>query len=260
MGRLISNLTHYNIMKNKKYLLASSAATIALLVASPVLADSGPGKSGDGLHFGLGSIVRLLAHDRHDGDQGDKQDKKDHGDRGGNATSTANSSVTISGTIAAISGSQITVSAQGGTTYIVDASGAELKGGVSAAVLGDLRVGDTVSVHGKLNGSAIVASSLRDFSLSQRAFLTAIGAAGAGVVTAINGSSFTLKSFASPSTTVTTDASTTYKFNGQATSSSALSVGSKVLVAGTSTNAGIAASVVSIWNLSIDFLRHLFFR
>src|SRR3989338_7956434 len=63
-GRLVSN-QHQNIMKTTKYVLASSAVSLALLVAVPVLADSdnrGPSLRGDH-DIGLGAAVRLIAQD-----------------------------------------------------------------------------------------------------------------------------------------------------------------------------------------------------
>ena len=192
-GRLVSN-QHQNIMKKTIYALASSAAVVALLAATPALADSDRGlRFGDDHDIGIGAVVRLLAKDGgHDGigatvrelakQQRDRHDDDDDndGDRG---------------------------------------------------------------KHG------------------QRAFLNAIGAAGAGVVTSVTGPTFTIDSIgAQTTTTVTTNGSTTYLLNGQATTSNALSVGSKVFVSGTTTSAtSITASIVSIWNSGISFLRHLIF-
>ena len=183
-------------MKTTKYVLASSAVTLALLVAAPVLADSDNRghRSDDDRDLGLGAVVRLIAQDydhrgigetvrelakqqrdRHDDDDDNDGDRGEHG---------------------------------------------------------------------------------------QRAFLNAIGAAGAGVVTSVSGSTFTINPIgAQTTTTVTTNASTTYLLNGQATTSNALSVGSNVFVSGTTTSdTSITASIVSIWNSGIGFLRHLIFR
>ncbi|MCX6819888.1 MAG: DUF5666 domain-containing protein [Candidatus Adlerbacteria bacterium] len=91
-------------------------------------------------------------------------------------------------------------------------------------------------------------------------FLAAIGAAGAGVVTSVNGSTVTLKSFGTKATTtVTTNASTVYKVNGQATTSAAVAAGSHVIVTGT-TNAdtSITASIISIFTGWFGFFKHLF--
>ena len=254
-------------MKTTKYVLASSAVTLALLVAAPVLADSdhrGSWQKGDS-EFRAGVLTRLFHSDNRDNEHRnenadrDKRDREDRDERR-SATSTLNSSVVIVGTISAINGSQLTVTGNNGTTYTVDAANAALNGSLGAVVLGDLRVGDTIVVRGKLNGTALTANTIRDISLAQRLFVSTIGATGAGVVTSISGNTFTINPIGNgATTTVTTNASTTYKVNGQATTSSALAVGSNVIIGGTSTSdTSITASLVSIWNIGLGFLRHLF--
>ena len=65
-----------------------------------------------------------------------------------------------------------------------------------------------------------------------------------GVVTAVNGSVFTIDTFgAKGTTTVTTDADTIFKLRGGATSTAGLSVGSKVLLHGTTTATSTAGDI-----------------
>ena len=98
---------------------------------------------------------------------------------------------------------------------------------------------------------------IHDKSAASAAFLSAIGAAGAGVVTSVDGSTFTIKSLGTHSTTtVTTNASTTYKVNGVATTSSALKVGSRAFIFGSTDSTGISASLVSILNIGVGFFKH----
>lgn len=256
-------------MKKITYALASSAAVMALLVATPVLAHSdnrGPSLDGDG-HFGIGVLTRLFDdnRDRRDGDREDNRgpgraarvdDDRDREER--------EDKVTIAGTITAINGSQISVISvlrANGTAVTVDASDATLSGNGNVDVtLADLRVGDRLVVRGELDDGVIEADTIRDVSLAQRIFVSAIGAAGAGVVTSISGNTFTINPIGNGTlTSVTTNASTTFKVNGQATTSDALAVGSNVIVTGTSTSdTSISASIVHILNLSLDFLRHFF--
>ncbi len=95
--------------------------------------------------------------------------------------------------------------------------------------------------------------------ITKEAFLSAIGAAGAGVVTSVQGSAFTLAPFGThATTTVETNASTTYKVNGVATTSSAVAVGSRAIVFGTTDSDGITASFVSILNIGFGWLKHFF--
>ena len=74
----------------------------------------------------------------------------------------------------------------------------------------------------------------------------------AGIVTSIDGVLFTIDPFgAKATTTVTTNSDTVFKVKGEATSSSALEVGSKVIVVGTTTASSdsgdsFTASIVKI--------------
>ncbi|MBI5644646.1 hypothetical protein HY970_00955 [Candidatus Kaiserbacteria bacterium] len=85
----------------------------------------------------------------------------------------------------------------------------------------------------------------------------------AGIVTRFDGSTFLIDPFGKlGTTTVTTNASTTFKVRDHATSSAALHVGSHVIVIGplsTSTNT-IAANSVIILNAGWGWLKHFFLR
>ncbi len=94
--------------------------------------------------------------------------------------------------------------------------------------------------------------------------------AAVGVVTAINGSTFTIDPVGNrASTTVSTNSTTVFRLNGNATTSSALEVGSRVALIGmpasstgatSSPQASIEASVVSILNKGFGFFKHFFLR
>ncbi|MFA7309781.1 MAG: DUF5666 domain-containing protein, partial [Candidatus Paceibacterota bacterium] len=227
--------------------------------------DSGSSfNKGDG-NFGIGSFVKsLVQHD--DGDRGSKGKDDDRDDDRGKATSTKEHADKsgIVGTVSAISGSTITVTSKDGVTYTVNASGATLAGSEGTSfTLADVKVGDKVNVRGTVSGTTVTATKIVDGRIRARNFLDAIGAVGAGIVSSINGSSFTLSPSvgSSSTTTVSTNASTTYRVNGSATTSNALVVGSRVLVQGTSTSdTSITASLVSIFTNGFGFLKHLFVR
>lgn len=229
-------------MKITRYLIASSAVALSLLVASPALADSQVslnGSVGSNSYLGLhhDSVARL--HDNRDGN--------------------AHSKVTIAGTVSAINGSTLTLAGRNGTTYAITVASALISNHNETIALSEIQVGDMLVVKGTISGSTITASKIRDTSFARRAFLSAIGAADAGVVTSINGSLFTLGSFGtSGTTTIATNASTTYKVNGVATTSSALAVGSRLIVFGTPDSTGITASLVSILNAGFGFMVHFF--
>lgn len=235
-------------MKITRYLIGSSAVALSLLVASPVLAHSSIATNGSvntdtGLHLGL---VKHVSND-HDSEKDEKSEERKDGE------------VKIAGTVSAVTGSTITLLGKNGTTYTVNAANAKISDRNDVGVIGNVMVGDTLVVKGALSGSVITAEKIRDVSFVKRSALSAIGAAGAGVITSINGSVFTLSSFGKQgTTTVTTNASTTWKVNGAATSSTALSVGSRAIVFGTANGTGVNASLVSILNVGLGFFKHLF--
>jgi len=78
-------------------------------------------------------------------------------------TITGNGQPVVAGTVSTISGSTITITNKSNVTYTIDASSAKFqKAGVSAAVLSNIAVGDSVIVQGTVNGTAIVAVSVID--------------------------------------------------------------------------------------------------
>ncbi len=259
-GDSLSNVTLKH-MKTTRYLLASSVAMMTLLVASPALADSKVSANGllqseghAGLNLGLG----LRSESGRSNDRDDSS--RDRDNQSSSHRENEDKKMTVSGTVSAVSGSTITLAGNNGITYTIDASNAEISDRNDASIIGNVAVGDTLIVKGKLNGTVITAKKIRDVTFVHRSFLSAIGAAGAGVVTSKSGSSFTLKSRGmSGTTTVTTNASTTYKVNGVATTSGALSVGSRAIVFGsTDSSGGITATIVSILNAGARFFVHLF--
>lgn len=263
-------------MKNIKYLFASGAVALLFAVA-PLLAsanegsvhvnasvkgDTNPGLHlGSWLHFGTdtGKSDMNKNHEAKDGDN-DRDDRD--GDKH-HSTTTPEGKTVVAGTVTSVSGSTITLQTKNGAVYSVNASGAVVFTSKDTAVtVADVRAGDTIVVRGTATGQTIMAEKIVDGALVSRVFLSALGVAGGGVITAVNGSTFTVKPFGTAATTtVTMDASTAYKINGQATTSSALSVGSHVLLTGTSTsNVSIAASIVNIFSAGFGFLKHLFVR
>jgi hypothetical protein len=76
---------------------------------------------------------------------------------------TGNGQPVIGGTIAAISGSSLTVTNKANVTYAVDASNATItKPGTTGATIANLAVGDTLVVQGSVNGTAVTASTIVD--------------------------------------------------------------------------------------------------
>ena len=84
----------------------------------------------------------------------------------------------------------------------------------------------------------------------------------AGKVQSVNGSSFVVSRSGKATTTVVTNSSTLFKVNGVATTSAALSAGSRVIVIGTTTATStsgntIEASLVLIFSKFAGFCKHL---
>lgn len=251
-------------MKKLHYYLATSTVAFALMAAAPLIASahSGLDNSSKGVtnikadteaHVGIG--INLDANIQH----------ILYGTPvPAHATSTpTNGPIATTAVVTAVNGSTLTVHAKGGTTYTVDAANAKLSlNDDNTLSLNEIQIGDTVHVKGTLDGSIITASAVADEAVEVRSVLSANGAAGAGVVTSINGSTFTIKPFGTKATTtVETNASTVYRVNGDLASSSALTVGSKVVLAGTNnTDASIGATIVGIFTAGFGFFKHLLFR
>ena len=259
---------------NKKILLAS-AVTIALLAATPALADEGKRDADRGLH--LGGIVKALVRDAHSTTTASTtkfgkivselahklKDDRDH-NRGKKDEHAATTTVSVTGTVFAINGTTITLTGKNGAAYTIQAGGAEIvNDGTLNLSVSDIRVGDTLTVKGPLSGGVVTATHITDKTAVQRAVLQRLNNIRVGVVSVVSGSEVTLDRFGTGTTSVTTNASTTFRINGQATTSSALAEGQLVIVAGQGSTVNgtdaITASVIYIIDRGLGFLKHLFF-
>lgn len=154
------------------------------------------------------------------------------------------SGVAVSGTVSAISGSSITLTAKNGIAYTVDASSAKLYRRFGAAMqISDMQNGDTLQIKGTVSGTSVAATEIRDQSLQAK------NGVFTGKVTAVSGSSFTLQA-GRGSQTVNTDSSTVFKKNGQADSNGIVDVtaGASVVVSGVwdRTNSNVTAKSVNV--------------
>jgi hypothetical protein len=171
---------------------------------------------------------------------------------------TLNASAAISGTLASISGSTLTITGENGSVYVVTTAGATINGSTDvAAQLSKFQVGDKLSVRGTVNGSSVTAVKITNKSLLSREHLTAFNGVRAGEVTAVNGSVITINRFGTGTTTVNTSASTFFMADGSATSSNAISLGSKILVFGPTTT-GVTDTIQASVVILIDHLKRLF--
>lgn len=188
------------------------------------------------------------------------------GSRGGThgMPSIANAKPAAIGTVTAVSGTTITVSAKGRggegaeTTYTVDASNATVlkKNGTGSAVSA-IVVGDTVVIQGAISGTSITAKMIRDGGPPQKprnkesdnAQAPPIQGNGkpviGGSVTAINSATLTVTN--KSNVTYTVDASSATVVKGRASSTLAgVAIGDNVLIQGTVNGNLVTASSIII--------------
>ncbi len=130
---------------------------------------------------------------------------------------------------------------------------ADISGSASVQGNDGFDVGQFIGAHLGLDARAGVSEDGDGNNDGHATSTTAVHAhAMGGVITSINGTTFTIDPFGPKSTTtVTTDGSTVFKTKGSATTSAALSVGDRVVVMGTTTATSttgdtVAASIVRL--------------
>ena len=222
-----------------------------------VLAHNNASTSG-----GIGSIVSMLAHRFHGDDQnGNDNDWDDHQGTSTPTTTPSMVSVNLVGTVSAVNGTTITLSGKNGATYSVNAASTTISGGGQARTLADIKVGDTLAIHGTLSGSTVTASAIVDKSYAKHV-LSSIDSLRAGIVTAVSGTGLTLQPFGAQSTTsISTNSSTTVYMKGGATTTGAIATGTNVLAFGTtstSTPNTFVASVIVVLGQGLLYLKDLF--
>jgi hypothetical protein len=170
----------------------------------------------------------------------------------------------VFGTVTAISGNSLTVSSKGfganatATTYTVDATSATVTKNGAASSLGNVAVGDMVSIQGTVSGTNVTATALRDGMMGRMGIKPGQHATSTkpasiiqgngqpvigGNVTAINGSSLTVTNKSNVTYTVDATNATIEKVN--ATSSvSNIAVGDNVIVQGTVNGTSVTAASV----------------
>jgi len=159
----------------------------------------------------------------------------------------------IYGTIASISGNTLTVTSKmgasgTGTTYTVDATNATVtKAGVISSV-SSIAVGDMVMVAGTINGTSVVATTIRDGVVGTKTPPVSIIKGNGqpvigGAVMAISGNILTVTNKSNVSYTVDVTNATIEKSNA-VSSVSAITVGDNVVVQGAINGNSVTASSV----------------
>jgi len=168
----------------------------------------------------------------------------------------------VLGTVSAISGTTLTVSAKMGppgqnqnaspTTYTVDASAAVVTKNGAASTLAAIAVGDTIMAQGTLSGTTLTATAIRDGMLKgmpgmrppEGAMLQGNGQpVVGGTVSAISGNTLTLGTKAGTSYSVDASAATVIK-QGATSTLAAIAAGDAVVVQGAVNGTAITASSI----------------
>jgi len=211
-------------MNTKKYisLVVALAAIGSLALAIPAFAQTAPTTGGRGGMMGRGGTPGIF------------------------------------GTVSAINGDTLTVNGSKGfgsnatnTTYTVDATNAKVTKSNATGAVSAIAVGDKVMVQGKINGTSVTATNIRDGVMPNGGARAGMGVA--GTVSAINGTSLTVTSKGRPTgssatatpITYTVDASSsTVTKNGTASSLSSIAVGDTVMVQGTVSGTSVTAKTI----------------
>jgi Domain of unknown function (DUF5666) len=165
------------------------------------------------------------------------------------ATTTKPKKISVSGTVASISGTTIMLTGKDGTSYTIDASKTRFtRRNADVMAISDIQTGDALTVAGTVTGANITAMMIRDTSMGTKRDHTT------GTITAVNGASFTLTTKANAALTVNTTSTTVIEkmIEGTNTKQPAtindLAVGENMLITGAVDSASntIDASIVRI--------------
>ena len=139
------------------------------------------------------------------------------------------------GTVSGINGTTITLASSNNKTYTVDVSKAKIMHGTLANIL----VGDKLDVFGQVNGTTVVARLVRDRSFEGRLFFS-------GAVTAVNGSTLTIKNKNNVTYTIDASRATVTKGvgAGKTVALSTVIVGDQVTVTGTLSGSTVNATSI----------------
>lgn len=157
----------------------------------------------------------------------------------------------VSGTVASVSGTTITLTGSDGKTYTVDASKASLEK-MQMITTADLQAGDTLNVHGIVDGTSVSAEHIMSGKLSEGRFgdgpgkFQGRGPGVIGTVSAVNGSTLTVLS--KNGTTYTVDATSAKVSKAESgakpigSTVAAIAIGDTVGVQGTITGTSVTAT------------------
>ncbi len=165
-----------------------------------------------------------------------------------------NGNTGVTGTVASVSGSTITVNAKKGkdattTTYTVNVGSATITKHGATSAIASIIVGDTVRVRGTVSGTTVTATNVDDMGVKvdKETLDSLIQGNGqpvvAGTVTVVSGTTITITNKSNVTYTVNAGSATIVKAGATSTIANVL-VGDAVLVQGTVNGTAITASSV----------------
>lgn len=161
------------------------------------------------------------------------------------------------GTVTAVTGTSMTITAMKGSTYLIDASDAAFAKGFlktsSTMTIADVNIGDQIAIKGTINGTSVKASMVRDFGQKVETDKRIVK----GTVASIGGSTIILN--AATGTAYTIDIGSAKLIQGMMGMSSLtiadIQTGDQLIVKGTTSGTAVTATAIS----NLSFLgRNLF--
>ena len=215
----------------KLALLAASFAAIAVMTPSLAAAHGDSHDSDDFDREEKTGLIRELGTRIFSEDDNDEEEENDNrGVKRGHDTHVEGS-ISVNGTVTAVSDSGFTLTANSGAEFTVDITNAKLvRLPRSVIVLGDIAVGDRVFVTGTEEDGTLTASVV--FAKPDRANKGSVRALAKGTITAIDGTTLTVQGKHGTEATVTTDSNTEITKDGEAGVFADLEVGTKVKILG----------------------------
>lgn len=141
----------------------------------------------------------------------------------------------VSGTVSAINGNNITLTAKDGSIYTIDATNAKITKNNSVTQISNVAIGDKLLVIGSLSGTNVAATDIIDGVFKQAGLFKSNHFN--GTIETIGNSSFTIDSNGhkqkNETETINIDSKTTFTKNGQVASLSDLTISQRVVVTGT---------------------------
>jgi preprotein translocase subunit YajC len=160
----------------------------------------------------------------------------------------------LMGTVTAVNGQTLTVKAGStGSVYTVDASAAKIRKGDDTQALSGISVGDSVFVQGAISGTSVVATLIVETkSVATKPTIKEDMSGVVGKVTAISGSTITIKAKNDVAYTVNASNAKIWKNKNNAAALADVKVGDTVIVQGAISGTSVTATNIVDVNLAVN--------